>query len=1459
MKFGIGVEGVDDTINTLDKLNKALKQQESAMKANLSTFDKADNSYEKLAQTEKDLTTVTELQGKKVDLLTKKREEAIQKYGAESKQVQSLTAQLNNASAKYNGLQRDLDKTQASMIKASAGVDKLTKEIKDNATEFQQTANAMDKAGDKAGAYEVRQEGLKKQANLTAQAISAQETAITQLAQKFGKNSTQVQQAEKELAAFKRQANNTNTELQGLENGLKQVDQGAKNSEGGFKASSAALAGLVGGVAASISTKALDMIAEGAGKIKEAFDEGIDATNKFQARLGTMSGQTEEYVNLASSLVSEGLAESLDEATDAMTRYQTTSTKALDPKDLKEMTANALAYSKAFDADLNESIRGVTRMTENFGISQSEAWNLMAAGARQGLEQTDELGDNMAEYSQLWAQMGYSASETFDILKAGLDGGAYNLDKVNDLVKEMGISLTDGRFEDNIDMFTGATQELFYAWKNGNASQKDVVNAMMKDMAGMGNNYEMLNRAGTVWSALGEDNSYKVIKAMSEAGGTFDDLRNNSEELRDDMGNTTAIQAFGGALKKLGADLGASVYKHFQLSESIENFAEVASPKLVSAVDTILTKLSPFVNQFFGGVSKGASQASKIIGIFGDYIGKTLYPMIKPILESLYEGFKDIFGFISDWWDTNGARVMKAIQNLLTILTPLFKVAAMVAQSFVDSVIGFIKGMVKVITGIIDVFSAVLTGDFTNMWTSIKNIFFGAIQAIWNWINIAFVGRIVKGIGTLGTSAKGIIKGMWDAIKGFFTGGINSANGLFTGFFNKIVSIGRNLRTNLSNIISSMWQSVKNFFTNGINNTNSLFTGFFNKIRNIANNLKSTVSNVVRSLWDGIKKTFRGGIDTVANWFSQLPTRMKNAINDGAGAIKKAFKGVFNGVLKAIEKPINGIIGGANWVLEKLGAPKLKKWDVPQYANGTPKGGHPVNGAMMVNDGRGAEMVVRPNGEAFIPKGKNVTMYGEKGTQVIKAEDTAALLGHKRPKFQYKNGTGFLDGLSNMWSGVKETASSIGSKMKSVIGDVMDYIDDPMKLAKKVITNAVDFGGMGQYSMAIGKGLMNKAIDALKDKITELFEANSSLDLSTGTAGVYKYLADVAAQVMKKFSGMRVTSGYRAGDPYSHGSRNAIDIAFPASMNGSQANVDAANYAFDKFPNKVGYVITNGRVRDRAGTSGTGIHDGWAPWTDGDHYDHVHINGVKNPQQFGGAISSGKGAGGDWETQIKRAAKLMGQNVTQAQVNGILAQIQRESGGNERIIQSSAVWDINTASGNPAQGLLQYIPQTFNAYKVRGYENILNGFHQLMAFFNNSNWRNDIQYGRSGWGPRGHRIKPYYNGGIATHPQLATLAENGYPEVIIPTEPAKRGRAMALLNTAKQMLGVKDNAQLSERKSASDDFATMILLMQKQNELLMALLAKDPNINLNGVKLNDGLNAIRATNERNSQRDLGLI
>ncbi|WP_285871240.1 hypothetical protein [Metabacillus litoralis] len=160
---------------------------------------------------------------------------------------------------------------------------------------------------------------------------------------------------------------------------------------------------------------------------------------------------------------------------------------------------------------------------------------------------------------------------------------------------------------------------------------------------------------------------------------------------------------------------------------------------------------------------------------------------------------------------------------------------------------------------------------------------------------------------------------------------------------------------------------------------------------------------------------------------------------------------------------------------------------------------------------------------------------------------------------------------------------------------------------------------------------------------------------------------------------------------------------------------------------------------------------------------------------FGGASSVNiKGGASAWRSMIIKAAQAMGEALSPSELNGIIAQIQRESGGNQRIVQSSAVWDVNTAAGNPARGLLQYIPQTFRAYSVKGFNNIYDGYHQLLAFFNNRTWRRDLPYGRRGWGPRGGRkINGFFEGARVAAKQLAWIAEKG-AEYIIPTDGGQR-------------------------------------------------------------------------------------
>lgn len=161
-----------------------------------------------------------------------------------------------------------------------------------------------------------------------------------------------------------------------------------------------------------------------------------------------------------------------------------------------------------------------------------------------------------------------------------------------------------------------------------------------------------------------------------------------------------------------------------------------------------------------------------------------------------------------------------------------------------------------------------------------------------------------------------------------------------------------------------------------------------------------------------------------------------------------------------------------------------------------------------------------------------------------------------------------------------------------------------------------------------------------------------------------------------------------------------------------------------------------------------------------------------------------------WISYIKRAAHQMHTNVTQSDINKIVSMIQGESGGNAKVRQQ--IDDINSRAGHPAQGLLQFIPQTFAAFAAPGHNKILNGYDQLLALFNDSNWKNDIHYG-GGWGPTGHRR--YANGGKILFPQFATVGEDG-PEYVI--NPAKPSADRYLLEA------IRDRASYAPQSTVAD-------------------------------------------------------
>ncbi|EOU9972739.1 phage tail tape measure protein [Listeria monocytogenes] len=241
------------------------------------------------------------------------------------------------------------------------------------------------------------------------------------------------------------------------------------------------------------------------------------------------------------------------------------------------------------------------------------------------------------------------------------------------------------------------------------------------------------------------------------------------------------------------------------------------------------------------------------------------------------------------------------------------------------------------------------------------------------------------------------------------------------------------------------------------------------------------------------------------------------------------------------------------------------------------------------------------------------------------------------------------------------------------------------------------------------------------------------------------------------------------------------------------------------------------------------------------------LSGFKETAPVAGP--AGKGASA-WSSVIKKAALAMKVDLSGGELKGIIAQIHRESGGNEKITQSSAVVDVNTLSGNPAKGLLQYIPQTFNAYRMKGHNNIFSGYDQLLAFFNNSSWRNDLPYGKRGWGPRGHRR--FANGGFVNKNEMIEVAENNKPEVVIPL--TRKNRAVQLIKKTKEIIGMNDGGSVVVN---SPDNSEMVLLLQQQNQILMQLLQKNSDVYLDVDKVGKLVEAVitKTQNNRISRKD----
>jgi SLT domain-containing protein/phage-related protein len=237
----------------------------------------------------------------------------------------------------------------------------------------------------------------------------------------------------------------------------------------------------------------------------------------------------------------------------------------------------------------------------------------------------------------------------------------------------------------------------------------------------------------------------------------------------------------------------------------------------------------------------------------------------------------------------------------------------------------------------------------------------------------------------------------------------------------------------------------------------------------------------------------------------------------------------------------------------------------------------------------------------------------------------------------------------------------------------------------------------------------------------------------------------------------------------------------------------------------------------------------------------------------------GSGGGTYSVSMIKKAAEAMHVNPSDAYIKLLQAVIQSESGG--RNIKQQ-IHDVNSG-GNEARGILQYTPPTFKAYAVKGHTNIMEPYDQLLAFFNNSDWKKAIGmttiWGtrKADWlhsGPQGHRR--YENGGIVSRHQMIEVAEHNHPEAIVPLDMTKRSRGWEIIGKVAAQFANQDSAlnRQTAPQSVAADTSTINNKLDKLIGLMtdfMTLVAQKPT----GISSRAVYNAYNGEKSRHYQLD----
>ena len=406
------------------------------------------------------------------------------------------------------------------------------------------------------------------------------------------------------------------------------TEQASEEAEGAGDKGTDAIGAVAGALAgAGITAKVMEI----AGAVYELAGSFSEAEKTIVSATGATGRELDEFMSSSLDVYASSSAESLNDVAVAMTSVQTATGLAGDA--LEEATDAALVLNNTLGYEVSESARTAGALIKNFGVSATEAYNLIAIGAQNGADKNGDLLDVLNEYSAQYAALGLSAEEFVSSLVDGAEAGVFSVDKVGDAVKEFNIRAKDGSdttaeaFEllgMNADMMSekfaaggDTARTAFFEVVNALESMDDPLAKNAAAVGLFGTQYEDLE--ATVLPVLagiegGTLDMYDAVGTLAEGASSMGDewqAAGNSIKAAFGSAITPAVSAGSSALAGFVQGVGEFLQEH---------------PAVTKAITAIGVGLGVVVAGF-ALYAAGSAVATAATALFGTTLSAAIWPI----------------------------------------------------------------------------------------------------------------------------------------------------------------------------------------------------------------------------------------------------------------------------------------------------------------------------------------------------------------------------------------------------------------------------------------------------------------------------------------------------------------------------------------------------------------------------------------------------------------------------------------------------------------------------------------------------------------------------------------------------------------------------------------------------------------------------------------------------------------